>query len=209
MGPSRGMGPSRWGTGKGPIGGGVTEEPGADGTVPAAGTWEIDRSSTVGFVARQFLVNRVRGRFASFRATVEVADDLGATITGEVQAASVDTGDPARDQHLRSADFFDVARWPTMTLVAEMAGADLDRSSFVLDSRLTIRDVTRTVPFTVRLLQVTDGPGAAPTLTAAALASVSRKDFGLQWSPALETGGVVVADQVDLVLDLRARRVGS
>lgn len=189
---------------------------------PAAGRWEVEPSSTVGFVARQFLVQRVRGRFQRFAAPLEVAGDGRATVTGQVEAASVDTGDPARDRHLRSADFFDVARWPTMTLVGQVVPRSDDPAELVCEAELTIRDVTRPVPFAVQLLG--QGPGAGTegvtrsepdvtgsgsdvaTLTATVSAAVNRKDFGLRWAPALESGGVLVSDSVDLLLHLRVRR---
>lgn len=170
------------------------------------GTWDVERSSTVGFVARQFLVHRVRGRFVDFWATLEVGPDGQPTVTGEIRASSVDTGDAARDQHLRSADFFDVERWPTMSLVGTLAGSGAEPETLRVDTEMTIRDVTRPVPFTVRMLRVDEATGLGVTMSALATATVNRKDFGLRWTPTLETGGVVVADRVDLVLDLRARR---
>lgn len=174
---------------------------------PAAGRWEVDASSTVGFVARQFLVHRVRGRFDRFRATLDVGEDRQPTVSGEVQASSVETGDPARDDHLRSPDFFDVERWPTMALTGRVTGPGPEPDTLLVDAELTIRGITRAVPFTVRQLRVSQEGGGSPVLSATALATVNRKDFGLQWTPTLETGGVVVADRVELVLDLRARRL--
>ncbi len=205
-----------------------TGGPEAPEPVPSPGTWAIDRSSTVGFVARQFLVHRVRGRFGSFRATVEMGTQVvGASITGEVDTGSVVTGDPARDEHLRSAEFFDAERWPTMRLVGRIARTA--PHGYVADTELTIRDVTRPVAFDVRFRHPAAGGGAVrggasegsegggaseaggdddgPTVAAVALATVSRKDFGLCWNATIETGGVIVADQVDLVIDLVARRL--
>lgn len=186
-----------------PGGGDPTEPP-----LPPAGTWTVDASSTIGFVARQFLVQRVRGRFESFRGAVSVAADGTSEVWGEVDASSIATGDQTRDSHLRSAGFLDVERWPTMALVGRLAGTAADGSPLV-DTDLTIRGVTRPVAFAIRGLRVgTDGAGAT-TLTATATATVNRKDFGLRWTPALETAGVVVADRVDLHLGLRVRRTGD
>lgn len=176
--------------------------------LPPAGTWTVEESSSIGFVARQFLVNRIRGHFASFRGSVSVTGDGGSAVWGEVDASSIATGDQVRDAHLRSADFFDVERWPTMALVGRLAGTTADGLPQV-DTELTIRDVTVPVSFSVRGLRVgTDAAGSA-TLAATATAAVNRTDFGLRWTPTIETGGVVVADRVELVLDLRARRTAD
>ncbi|MDA8281119.1 MAG: YceI family protein [Actinomycetota bacterium] len=182
-----------------------TDDPEVGEPAPDPGTWTVDRASTVGFVARQFLVHRVRGSFGSFRATVEVSRDLlGSTIAGEVDIGSVDTGDPARDDHLRSAAFFDVARWPTGQLAGRVTGTGPHGHTAV--TKLTIRDITVPVTFDVRLRVAEHHAGTSPMFAAIALATVNRKDFGLCWNTTLETGGVVVSDYVDLVLDIVAHK---
>lgn len=182
----------------------------ADPSPPAPplppGTWTIDPSSTVGFVARQFLVHRVRGRFSRFSATITVGEE-GTAIAGEAAADSVDTGDPARDQHLRSADFFDVEQWPTLRLVGEVVGPGPGAGTHLVDSDLTIRDVTQPVRFTVQLRPAPDGD--PDVVAATARASVDRTAFGLTWTPTIETGGVIVSDRVDIVMSLIARRVSG
>jgi len=188
--------------------------------LPPEGTWEVDQErSSVQFVARQFLVHRVRGRFTSFQATAVVTDDPWvASVRGEVATHSVDTGDPARDAHLRSADFFDVARWPTMRLEGQLTRSSHGAHRVRLDGGLTIRDITQPVVFDVRLhspgvhLETVARSDERPAdlgstiVSATATATVSRSAFGLRWNATIETGGVVVADQVELVLELVARR---
>lgn len=171
------------------------------------GVWTVDPTSRVGFVARQFLVHRVRGWFSRFSATVEVAEDRRhVTVHGQATAASITTGDAARDAHLRSSDFLDVEQWPELHLTGVVIAEAPAPGAYLVDADLTIRSITRTVRFDV----VLGGPphGAVPDdgITAVARATVDRSDFGLRWTPALETGGVVVADRVDLVLDLVAHR---
>jgi len=178
-------------------------------------------------VARQFLVHRVRGRFTDFHATVTVDADGGITVAGEAATASIDTGDPARDRHLRSPDFFDVERWPTMRLVGRAVGAGPHVGTYTVDAELTIRDVTRPVRFDAHLRArqptAADDPagpvgpapadepdrptGSTPVVAAGVRASVDRTAFGLTWTPTIETGGVIVADRVELVMDLVARLV--
>lgn len=163
------------------------------------------------FVARQFLVHRVHGRFATFGATAVVTDDpWHGLVHGTVATASVDTGDATRDAHLRSGDFFDAARWPTMGVEGRLLPAETGARRFHLDGRLTIRDITVPVLFEVQL-RPAHRAGTGPlreltTVSARATAEVDRKAFGLRWNPTIETGGVIVGDQVDLVLELIAHR---
>lgn len=173
-----------------------------------AGTWAVDPArSTVGFVARHFVVTKVRGRFTRFAGTITTGTAaLGATVDAFAEAASLDTGDTTRDDHLRSADVFDVTRWPTLALRGTVTGRT--RLGYLLEAQLTIRDVTRPVRFDVTAGRIGRGGDGRYRLSVLASATVNRKDFGLQWSATLETGGVVVADHVHLRLDVEAVRTG-
>ena len=116
--------------------------------------------------------------------------------------SSIDTGDVARDDHLRSKDFFDVNRWPHMRLAGRIVATT--PQGYLLRADMTIRDATRTVALDVMLDPLRYDQDATPRLCAQATATVSRKDFGLQWNATIEAGGVLVADQVELLLTVEA-----
>jgi polyisoprenoid-binding protein YceI len=168
------------------------------------GVWNVDPShSTVGFVARHLMISKVRGRFGSFSGTVTIAEDpLESTVEATVDLASIDTGDAGRDEHLRSADFFSVEPHPTMSFRSTALREDGDR--YVLAGDLTIRDVTRPVEFELDFEGVSQDPWGNTRAGFAAQAEVNRKDWGLEWNVALETGGVLVGDKVKVQLEIEA-----
>jgi polyisoprenoid-binding protein YceI len=180
---------------------------------PAApATWEIDAAhSAIGFGIRHLMVSTVRGNFNTFNGAVTLDGDDAATakIAVTIDPASIDTREAKRDEHLRSADFFDVARFPTMTFTSkkvEKAGA-----GFSVTGDLTMHGVTREVVLAVDgpLATVKD-PWGGQRAGLRATATLSRKDFGLTWNKALETGGVVVGDEVAVVIDLELiRKAGT
>ena len=166
------------------------------------GTWRVDPDGTsLQFIARHFMVSKIRGKFLRFTGDIVIVDNpLDSTVTGSADATSVTTGDEARDDHLRSPDFFDVNRWPTLGLDGRVVEAS--SRGYVLRTDLTIRNVTRSVDFDLVIIGKDD-----TTLSVTARAAVNRKDFNLRWNATIETGGVVVADQVDLLLSVHATRV--
>lgn len=169
-----------------------------------AGTYVIDTShSTVGFNVRHAGIAKVRGAFNEFEGNVVVAEDFAdssAQVT--IQTASIDTRNEARDQHLRSADFFDVASHPTMTFSATgVAGGGED---FSLRGDLTINGVTRPVEFEVEYNGAAVDPFGNERVGFEAETVINRKDFGLTWNAALEAGGVLVSDKVAIVLEVSA-----
>jgi polyisoprenoid-binding protein YceI len=168
----------------------------------APGTWALDAShSTVGFTVRHLMVSKVRGKFSDFTADVVVADDpLQSSVTAEVQMASIDTGDENRDNHLRTNDFFDVEHHPTMTL--RSTGFSQRGDDFVMHADLTIRGVTKPVDFDLEFGGVGPDPWGGTRAGFTASTTISRKDFGVEWNAPLETGGVVVADKVNIELDI-------
>jgi polyisoprenoid-binding protein YceI len=168
-----------------------------------AGTWNLDAShSSIGFTVRHLMVSKVRGKFTDFTANVVVAEDpRDSTLEAVVQMASIDTGDANRDNHLRTNDFFDVEHFPTMTLRStgfEVTGDD----EFVMHADLTVRGVTRPVDFDVEFGGVGPDPWGGTRAGFTASATISRKDFGVEWNAPLETGGVVVSDKVAIELDI-------
>lgn len=169
-----------------------------------AGTWQIDPShSEVGFTVRHMMVSKVRGRFATFSGTVTTADEpLAATVEASVDIASIDTGDAGRDEHLRTADFFDIDNHPTMTFRSTgIAGGGTD---YELTGDLTIRGVTRPVTFDLEVGGVGSDLWGGTRAGFTATTQISRKDFGLEWNAALESGGVLVGDKVTIELDVQA-----
>jgi polyisoprenoid-binding protein YceI len=170
------------------------------------GTWTIDPAhSEVGFVVRHMMVSKVKGRFAKVDGTITVADDvLQSSVEATIDAASIDTRDENRDAHLRSADFFNVEQYPTLTF--RSTGLRTDGDDFVLDGDLTIHGTTRPVSLALEFNGTQPNPLAdgKPTAGFSAHTEISRKDFGLEWNVALETGGVLVADKIKIVLEIEA-----
>ena len=168
------------------------------------GTWVIDPThSTVEFEARHLMVTKVRGRFGTVDGTLNIAEDaLQSSVHAVIQAASVDSGDPKRDEHLRSADFFDVEHYPTIefqsTSVASRGG---DRYDVVGD--LTVRGTTREVTLALEYHGEVIDPWGGKRAGFSAETTVNRKDWGLEWNVALETGGLLVSDKVKLVLEIQ------
>ena len=170
----------------------------------AVGTWNVDPShSTVGFVARHLMISKVRGTFTAFTGAIEIAEDrLASTVSASVDMASVGTGDEGRDGHLRTGDFFDVEQYPTMTFVS--TGIRPDGGDFVLTGDLTIKGVTRPVDFELEFEGVVTDPWGNTKAGFSAEAEVNRKDWGLEWNVALETGGVLVGEKVKIQLEIEA-----
>jgi polyisoprenoid-binding protein YceI len=172
------------------------------------GTWNIDVShSTVGFTARHLMVTKVRGRFTSFSGTVTVADDpLQSKVDASVDIASVSTGDEGRDAHLTTGDFFEIEKYPTMQFVSTgivPKGGD----DYVMNGDLTIKGVTKPVAFELEFDGVATDPWGNTKAGFSASTDVNRKDFGLDWNVALETGGVLVGDKIKIELDIQAVKV--
>ncbi|MFB9730877.1 YceI family protein [Ornithinimicrobium kibberense] len=195
----------------------TASSPATDRSVPAAaetetaaaeldGTWTIDPShSSLGFVARHAMVTNVRGTFDEFEGSGVVdTDDLSAShATVVMQAASINTGAADRDAHLRSADFFDVETYPEVRY-STTSVERVDEETFRLDGELTIKDVTR--PLSVELTSTGLAQDPFGNLRAGfeGETSINRKDWGLTWNAALETGGVLVGEKIKLVLDVSA-----
>lgn len=168
-----------------------------------AGTWVLDPAhSDVTFSVRHMMISKVRGTFGVKSATITAPENpLEARIEATVDVASVDTKDEARDQHLRSADFFDVENYPTMTFVS--TGVRADDGKFLVDGDLTLRGVTKPVTFEVEFGGFGTDPYGNYKAGATAKTVINREDFGLTWNAALETGGVLVGKDVTIELDLQ------
>lgn len=169
-----------------------------------AGTWTTDPvHSTVEFAVRHMMVSKVRGRFRTFTATVVTGENpLDSSVTAEIDLASIDTGAEQRDNHIRSADFFEVETYPAMTY--QSTGIREDGDGFVLDGNLTLKGVTRQVPLALELNGF--GPDAYGGYRAGftATGEINRRDFGVNFTAVMETGGAVVSDKVTLHLEIEA-----
>ncbi|HVL32585.1 MAG TPA: YceI family protein [Actinomycetota bacterium] len=175
--------------------------------LPAAGTWTIDPiHTTVGFSARHLMLAKVRGGFKAFQGTIHVEDDAEASwVETTLDAASIDTGNQMRDDHLRSADFLDVATFPTLSFRSSRLERTGDRT-FTLTGDLTIRDVTRPVTLDVEYLGAARDPYGNDRVALTATAEIDRDEFGITYNQVLETGGVVVGKKISLDFDIQAVR---
>jgi polyisoprenoid-binding protein YceI len=169
-----------------------------------AGTWDIDPAhSEVGFVVRHLVVTKVRGRFANFSGTIVTAENpLESGVDIEVDLNSITTNQEQRDGHLRSADFFEVETYPTMTYKA--AGARQDGDKFVLDGELTLKGVTKVVPLTFELNGIGENPLAGGTVAGfSGSATINRKDFNVNFE-GVQNGIAIVSDKIDIHIEVEA-----
>ena len=173
-------------------------------TAPAR-TYEIDKShSEVSFQVRH-LLTKVRGRFSDFEGTISVdeAHPDRSAVAVSIQASSIDTNEPTRDTHLRSADFFAVDEFPTITFrsthVAQTSPEQLE-----VTGDLTLRGVTKRIVVPVSLLGTAKDPWGKERAGFEAEFTINRKEFGLTWNAALETGGFLVGDDVRILLSMQA-----
>jgi polyisoprenoid-binding protein YceI len=171
-------------------------------------TWQIDSAhSGIHFSVRHLVIARVRGQFGRWTGALTVPDGDFTKATAEVtiDATSIDTGVADRDAHLKSADFFDVANHPEITFRSRRIERKTgDRFELVGD--LTIRGTTRAVTLDVESAGETQDPWGNQRAAFSAKTSVDRKAFGLTWNQALETGGVMVGDKVEIEIDIEAVR---
>jgi polyisoprenoid-binding protein YceI len=165
-------------------------------------TWTIDPShSTIEFVAKHMMITTVKGRFAEFTGTVVADEERLADSSVEVtmQAASLDTRSEQRDAHLRSPDFLDVERYPEVTF--RSTGLRGTKDAFELTGDLTIRDVTRPITLDVTFEGEGKDPWGGTRASFSAKGKFDRRDFGLTWNVALETGGILVSNEVKINIE--------
>jgi polyisoprenoid-binding protein YceI len=184
----------------------TTTDTGALTSIPGyvAGTWSIDPVHTeVGFAARHMMVSKVRGRFRTFSGQIVTgADPLDSSVTAEIDLSSIDTGNEQRDAHIRSADFFEVETYPTMTY--QSTGVRPHGDDFILDGKLTLKGVTREVPLNLELNGFGPDPYGGTRAGFTATGEINRRDFGVNFSAVMETGGAVVSDKITLQLEIEA-----
>jgi polyisoprenoid-binding protein YceI len=171
---------------------------------PATTTWNIDAAhSHVEFAVRHLMITTVRGRFAGVKGTVvtDDADPAAAHVHVEIDAASIDTREPQRDTHLRSADFFDVEKYPLITFKSTRV-SDVKGDRFKLAGDLTMHGVTREVVLDVTNEGRGKDPWGGERAGYSATTKINRSDFGLTWNQVLEAGGIAVGDEIKISLDL-------
>jgi polyisoprenoid-binding protein YceI len=170
--------------------------------------WQVDAAhSAVNLTVRHMVISKVRGHFSKWNAklALDTADLARSSVEVEIEAASIDTGVADRDAHLRSPDFLDAQKYPALRYRSRrVEAASKERLRVVGD--LTIRDVTREVVLDVEYGGQGKDPWGNQRVGFTATTSINRKDFGLTWNQALETGGVLVADRVDIEIELQAIR---
>lgn len=173
---------------------------------PQTTTWNIDPvHSAAEFKVKHMMISNVKGRFTGIAGSLsrDDGDILHSSVEVSIDAASIDTREPQRDAHLKSADFFDVEKFPTLTFKSTRLSRNSD-GELEVTGDLTIHGVTRKVVFEV------EGPSSPAKdpwgnvrLGLSATTKINRKDFGLTWNTALETGGILVGDDVTITLDVQ------
>ena len=170
--------------------------------LPGPGRWEIDPGhADVAFTGRHFMVTKVRGRFTDVRGTVTVADDpRDSRVDVVIGMASVESGNATRDEHLRSAELFDVERFPEATF--RSVEVSWEGTSGIVVGDLTIHGVTRRIPLEVDFEGHAQDPWGNERAIFSGRARINREDFGVTWNMALEAGGVLVSKDVLVTIDL-------
>ena len=166
--------------------------------------WQIDPAhSHIHFSARHMMISTVRGRFENFSGTVDFDEDNpeNSTIHVEIDAASINTREEQRDNHLRSADFLHADRYPLLTFAGKRIEL-IDEDTARVTGDLTIRDVTREITLRVDYQGQARSPWGTTSAGFSASTKINRKDFNLTWNQALETGGVLVGEEIKIDIEL-------
>lgn len=177
------------------------------GLAAAAGTWVIDTAHTnIGFSARHAMVAKVRGAFDDFAGSFTIDGDNLSASTAEltIQAASIGTKNADRDAHLKSPDFLDVESFPTITFTS--TAVEVDGNDITLTGDLTIHGVTKSVEVAYEFVGLSQDPWGNTKAGFEGSTKISRKEFGLVYNAALETGGVLIGDEIKIELDVEATK---
>jgi polyisoprenoid-binding protein YceI len=169
-----------------------------------AGTWAIDPvHSEVSFVVRHMMVSKVRGRFDKYEGTIVTTDDpLGSTVTASVDLNSINTGQEQRDAHIRSADFFEVEKYPEMTFTS--TAVKEGEEGLVLEGDLSLKGVTKAVAFNLEVNGVGPDAYGGTRIGFSATTQINRKDFGVDFNGPIPgvPGGVAVSENVTINLEI-------
>jgi polyisoprenoid-binding protein YceI len=172
----------------------------------ALGTWNIDPShSAIAFSVRHMVVSKTRGRFTKWSGQLrfDAEDPEISSVEVTIDPASIDTADAQRDAHLRSADFLDVEKFPTASFRSTNV-EEVDSGRYRVTGDLTVHGVTKSVTLDVTYEGSGKDPWGGERAGFSGSTSIDRKDFGLRWNQALETGGVLVGDKVEITLEIEA-----
>ena len=172
-------------------------------------TWQVDNAHThISFVARHMMITKVRGEFAKYDIVVNYDEEQPArsTVEATIYTDSINTRDERRDGHLRSPDFLDAANYPAMTFKSTRV-EQLANGHGRLIGDLTIRDVTREVALDVEFYGLAKSPWGTTSAGFCGLTKIDRKDWGLTWNQALETGGWLVGDQISIEIEVELIKV--
>lgn len=175
-------------------------------------TWTIDPAhSQIEFDVQHMMFARVRGGFRTVAGTIHLpaaGDAAQPRVEAVIESGSIDTGQAQRDEHLRSADFFNVERFPALRFASRSVARD-DAGDLIVTGDLTIRDVTRSVDLAVRESGRGADPWGGQRVGFSATTTIDRRDFGLAWNQALETGGILVGNDVRITLEIQAVAEGG
>jgi polyisoprenoid-binding protein YceI len=179
-------------------------------TLIPTGTWTVDPAhSKVGFGVKHMGIATVRGEFTDFSGTLEIGEGPSSLkVTGTVKAESVDTNEPQRDDHLRSPDFFDVARFPEIGFESTSIEA-LDDEEFRITGQLTIHGLTNEIVLHAEVQGTDIDPWGNERVGLEVTGQLSRDDYGMKFNQALGSGNMLVADKVKLALDISAVKQSS
>lgn len=172
--------------------------------ISAQSNWNIDPAhSAAQFQVKHLMISTVRGEFGKMSGRVAFDGKNYASIKAEaiIEVASINTREPKRDTHLRSADFFDAATYPSITFRSKRV-EKIQGNNFSLIGDLTMRGVTREIVLEVEASPIIKGMGGESRIGVHASGKVNRQDYGIKWNKSLDSGGVVVSDEVQITLDL-------
>ncbi len=169
-----------------------------------AGTWTVDTiHSHVGFTIKHMMVSKVRGHFTAYTAEFTTAEDpLDSRVSAVIDATSIDTGNSMRDDHIRSADFFDAANHPSLTFTS--TGIRYEEGELLLDGELTIRGVTKAVTLNLEAPAFGPGPQGGTKSGFSATVEIDRTDYGVSYNGPMPGGGAVLGTKVQIILDIEA-----
>ncbi len=174
----------------------------------AQSSWNIDPAhSAAQFQVKHLMISTVRGEFGKLSGTASFDGKNFSSVKAEatIAVASINTREQKRDDHLRSADFFDAANYPSITFKSKRVEA-VQGNNFTLVGDLTMRGVTREISLAVEATPIIKGMGGESRIGAHATGKLNRQDYGIKWNRALDSGGVVVSDEVQITLDLELVR---
>ena len=176
---------------------------------PSSSTWNIDPvHSSIEFAVKHLMFTTVKGRFRDVEGSIDIVpnDPSRSSVRATIKAASIDTRTGQRDDHLRSVDFLHAEQFPELTFTSTHISGDAD--TFKVTGQLTIRGVTREVTLDASREGAGPDPWGGERIGFSATTKLDRRDFGLVWNQAIETGGVVVGNEVKVSIEVQAVRQG-